>query len=44
MANFVELTAKTWMPGTRLRQGYAGPRASLAAEASSKAASPGMTR
>jgi len=38
------LTAsKTWMPGTRLRQGYAGPLARSAAEALAKAARPGMT-
>ena len=32
-----------WMPGSRLRQGYAGPIAHSAAEALAKAASPGMT-
>src|SRR5579864_7159494 len=32
------------MPGSRLRQGYAGSLAHSAAEASTKAAGPGMTR
>src|SRR5205814_1260288 len=36
------LEAKTWMPGSRLRQGYAGPRTHSAAEALAKAASPGI--
>jgi hypothetical protein len=32
------------MPGTRLRQGFAGPRTHSAAEALAKAARPGMTK
>jgi hypothetical protein len=36
--------SKTWMPGSRLRQGYAGATNSLGPpEALAKAASPGMT-
>ncbi|KGT81491.1 hypothetical protein MA20_01695 [Bradyrhizobium japonicum] len=36
------IAAEYWMPRSRLRQGYAGPQARSAAEASAKAASRGM--
>jgi hypothetical protein len=41
---FLDVAAKTWMAGTRLRQGFAGPQSHLAGEALAKTASPGMTR
>jgi len=40
---FVSEKRKTWMPGSRLRQGFAGRQHRSAAEALAKAASPGMT-
>jgi hypothetical protein len=38
------LLRRGWIAGSRLRQGYAGPRVHSAAEALAKAASPAMTR
>jgi hypothetical protein len=37
------MAAKTWMPGTRLRQGFAGQRSHTAGVAFAKTARPGMT-
>jgi hypothetical protein len=40
---FLDVETKTWMPGTRLRQSFAGLRIRSAGVALAKTARPGMT-